>query len=388
MISQSYIQNRANDVAVHGETLTVRTLEELRKIFNRIIEDPDYDGTLRFQEFIEKENGLFEQRALAALTVVVANAYVKGLNVVDSDLRSVLESLPDADSPLPNQFFSQGSGELTDEARRRLGNRPRHQTALGVLEANAREQIDQTIRPIFRSQQGMIRNIQSTALRSEFRTAEKATRVTLAQRLMDDFANQGITGVTYSNGARHSIDNYSRMVARSSVNKSANQASLNRSAERGYDLVRINQYAGASDLCSPWQGRVYSLSGDSDKYPFFQEAIFDGETGLFHPNCGHSQSAYIPGVSEPIGELSTDREEQRILQEMGEARGNKFIYDQRQRQRTIERNIRKYKYREASSLDKGERDKAKRFVSKWQGEMRTHLDEHSFLRRRRDSEQI
>ena len=73
---------------------------------------------------------------------------------------------------------------------------------------------------------------------------------------------------------------------------------------------------------------------------------------------------------------------------MGEAKGNRFIYEQRQRQRAIERKIREWKYRKASSLDVDERRRAQRYVTKWQSNMRSHLDEHPFLRRRRDAEQI
>src|SRR5690606_37576968 len=50
-----------------------------------------------------------------------------------------------------------------------------------------------------------------------------------------------------------------------------------------------------SHNCRPWEGRVLSLSGATPGYPTLAEAQ---GSGLFHPSCTHSVSAYIPGLTE------------------------------------------------------------------------------------------
>jgi len=117
-------------------------------------------------------------------------------------------------------------------------------------------------------------------------------------------------------------------------------------------------------------------------------ATFNGSTGLWHPNCGHAYSAFIPGTSEDLGRLSDDPTEQRILDEMGEAEGNRFIYEKRQLQRRYENAIRKAKRRKATALDKAERDRLQRLISQRQARIRELIDENPFLRRRYASEQI
>lgn len=390
MISQTYIQNRGYEASEPAEKLTLAILEEIMKITNRLIDDPDYDFSDRWERFIDKQNELYRIDQIAAISTYSARAYKKSINSVDGDLNRILTTPKPADKALPiSQVFAiGGTSKVNDKAREILKDFPKHFRAAESIMASAIDDVEGMISPIFRAERDIIRRVQIQTFTNAFRQAEIPSRVDIMQDLLDDFSKNGITAVRYRNGAQMPVDNYTRMISRSVIQRSVNQASLNRLAERGYDLVRINQYAGASSLCSPWQGGIYSISGSSDKYQPLSNAIFNGKTGIYHPNCGHSQSAYIPGVSEPLGKLSTDKYEEKILNEMGEAKGNRFIYQQRQRQRAIERNIRKYKKRAASSLRKEDRLKANRFVKKWQAEQRNHLDKYKFLRRRYDAEQI
>lgn len=120
----------------------------------------------------------------------------------------------------------------------------------------------------------------------------------------------------------------------------------------GNDLVRVSAHADCSDICLPYQGNVFSISGDSKKYPSFQSAI-DG--GLYHFNCRHYTSHYFPGISdENLFDDVTDLKDKTILNR----------YDNRQKQKQYKRKAKEFddKYVKAKNL--GLDDEAKAFRKK------------------------
>ncbi|MFB7899974.1 phage minor capsid protein [Streptomyces xiamenensis] len=94
--------------------------------------------------------------------------------------------------------------------------------------------------------------------------------------------------------------------------------------------------------------------------------------GLQHPNCRHSLSAYLPGVTTAPTSASRDPDG----------------YEATQRQREIERQIRKWKRREAAALDDDQARAARAKVRAWQRAQREHLAAHPELIRKPQREQI
>jgi hypothetical protein len=92
--------------------------------------------------------------------------------------------------------------------------------------------------------------------------------------------------------------------------------------------------------------------------------------GLQHPNCRHSVSAYTPGITR-VEPAESDPEG----------------YEAGQRQRAIERNIRKHKNRAAAAVTPEAKTAANAKVRQWQGKMRDHLAQHPDLRRNPKREQ-
>ena len=166
-----------------------------------------------------------------------------------------------------------------------------------------------------------------------------------------DFLEQGIKCIVYRDGRRVNIADYVRMALRTTSARAALQGRAKRFAELGYDTVLISQYGACSKTCEPWQGRVYIddvftvWQGESDGvrgksnycgewFTLLSHAI---SGGLFHPNCRHTMGQYIHGVTqlpEPIPAEQIKRE--RELE---------------QKQRAMERNIRRLKRLEAGTLD-------------------------------------
>lgn len=184
-----------------------------------------------------------------------------------------------------------------------------------------------------------------------------------------DFLEAGINCITYRNGNKVNIASYAEMVMRTSAKRAYLTGEGARNNELGVHLVQITSYGACSDTCLPWQGKVYVddvySGGEPDgKHPLLSTAMANG---LFHPNCRHTSQPFFEGISSLPPAPDPEKVRER--------------YQAEQRQREIERNIRKYKRIEAGSTDEQNRAKARAKVQQWQDIMRKHLEENDFLRR-------
>ncbi|MET7450675.1 phage minor capsid protein [Streptomyces sp. NPDC005574] len=212
------------------------------------------------------------------------------------------------------------------------------------------------------------------------------TRRQATQDAMRAWADRGITSFTDRAGRRWQLTSYAEMAVRTSVGRAATEAHAHTLTDAGIDLVIVSDAPRECPLCRRWEGKVLSLSGDAGARTVeVEHAIEDGrmvtvdvagsldearQAGLQHPNCRHSTSAYTPGITQ-LDEPNSDPDG----------------YEAGQRQREIERHIRKYKNRAAAAVDPEAKRQANAKVRQWQGAMRGHLDAHPDLRRLRHREQ-
>jgi hypothetical protein len=150
-------------------------------------------------------------------------------------------------------------------------------------------------------------------------------------------------------------------------------------------LIMVSDSVQECALCRHFEGRVLALSGPtgdiSVPHQLTDEPITVHVTatlaeaqlqGLFHPNCRHSVSAYLPGVSRLPEQPTEDPD------------GD----EARKQQRAIERKIRHHKVSEAGALDEQARKAAGAKLRAAQAELREHLAAHPDLKRLRYREQI
>lgn len=62
----------------------------------------------------------------------------------------------------------------------------------------------------------------------------------------------------------------------------------------GWDLVKMSEHDDSCPICLPYQGRVYSLSGNSEIYPYLYDTGWDETYQNFHPNCRHYLEPFFP----------------------------------------------------------------------------------------------
>lgn len=83
---------------------------------------------------------------------------------------------------------------------------------------------------------------------------------------------------------------YARMVAITKTRQAVCEARHARLADMGLDLVRVVGRE-SKNFCSAYLGKVFSISGTSEKYPALSELPEGGPP--FHPNCSKSTAPFI-----------------------------------------------------------------------------------------------
>lgn len=204
------------------------------------------------------------------------------------------------------------------------------------------------------------------------------------QSALNEYARRGITGFVDRGGRRWGIDTYAEMSLRTAVNRAQNEGRRDQYRAHGIDLIVTSSHKGCSDLCLPYQGRILSMTGPSGPRTIedevnggtvtvevtatWAEAV---EGGYKHPNCRHTETAYIGGTPLPTP-VDTDKAE----------------YQAEQHQRYLERGIRAWRRQEAVAVTAERRRFAAGKVREWEGRVRVHLREHEWLSRRWDREVV
>lgn len=147
---------------------------------------------------------------------------------------------------------------------------------------------------------------------------------------------------------RDTIETAVARSVRTGVAQATGDISLKRMEEMDWDLVLVSAHMGARTgdggenpgNHSWWQGKIYSRSGKSKKFPPFSVTGYGTASGLSGINCRHSFGP-SDGEFNPYAGLSAQDKADKGRQ-----------YEKEQRQRTYERRIRKTK-REVLGLQAG-----------------------------------
>lgn len=107
----------------------------------------------------------------------------------------------------------------------------------------------------------------------------------------------GVTAFKDKSGAEWTLDNYADMVIRSVSQEAQNTGLLIQLGGMGHDLVQMTEHRSSCPLCAPYEGRVYSVSGNDSRYPPLKGVPgFDEGYQLMHPNCRHRLTPYVRGL--------------------------------------------------------------------------------------------
>jgi len=200
-------------------------------------------------------------------------------------------------------------------------------------------------------------------------------------------ASQGLSVINYATGRTDQLDVAMRRTVLTGVAQTTGRLTMARADEMGVDLVQTSAHAGSRPEHEPWQGKVFSRSGMSDKYPDFETETGYGEVdGLMGINCRHTFFPFFEGISEnAYNDAALDDMNSATVNLDGEKVGQ---YEASQVQRGIERKIREWK-REAGALEAASLDNTAEIakVKEWQAQMRDFIRQTK-LQRQRIREQI
>lgn len=196
------------------------------------------------------------------------------------------------------------------------------------------------------------------------------TRRRAAQTTWERFLTNGVTGFTDKGGRRWELASYVEMATRTGVAQAAVEGHMDRLQDLDIDLVIVSNAPQECPVCRPFEGEVLARTGPTGRVQVENELTGSPMTvnvkdtiagavaqGLQHPNCRHSLSAYLPGLTKPITHTADPQ---------GDA--------DRQRLRELERRLRRAKLKAAAVIDPDAKTRLDAKVRSLQAQIRDHVD--------------
>lgn len=244
-------------------------------------------------------------------------------------------------------------------------------TIAGVKDIVARDNLDMAKA----AKTNYLRTVAGTIAKvnSGMKSYEDATRDAVLE-----LADKGVSFVDYKSGAYAQADVAMRRHIRTQAVQAGSRRTLSLLEETGCDLVETTSHPRSRPDHRSWQGRIFSLSGTG--YPDFRDATGYGSVdGLCGANCKHHFGPWREGFSHRYS--PTPDEDMGLDPDVG--------YKASQRQRELERGIRKQKRRATALGASGRDNTAERLkIGKYQNKIRDHLKEHPYLARESRREQV
>lgn len=311
----------------------------------------------------------FRKRITQAIEQVLRNHFSVGVRKADIKLPQdgVNTGLPGEEPPQESQFFGTNRKKLD---------------ALIKSTKNDFEDVQQAV---YRKMDDVYRQ---TIFKTEFQLSSGAISLGKAiDKATEDFLAKGVNCIAYKdkNGEiiRYvNIADYAEMALRTASHRATLLGEGSKRDELGVHLVFVSAHANACKLCLPWQGQiliddVFSHPNDEyiakykEKYKLLSDAI---KAGLLHPNCRHMLATYFEGVTR----LPKPQDPEKALQN----------YNNEQKQRQLEREIRKRKRILAGTVEDEDQKEAKANLRQAQKNLRDFLEAHPEFKRSHRREKV
>lgn len=137
----------------------------------------------------------------------------------------------------------------------------------------------------------MVREAQK--LTDKINVIDTANRAEFEAELKRKMTEAGVVAMKTTDGKNLQLDKYVKMATQTTLKIARNKGVIEQCKVRGIDLVKMSEHFPTCSICTPLQGRVYSISGDSKEYPALS-IPFSGGYEVVHPNCKHSFMPYLP----------------------------------------------------------------------------------------------
>lgn len=206
-------------------------------------------------------------------------------------------------------------------------------------------------------------------------TADKAISDTVMK-----WQEKGFRGFKDSAGRNWKIDNYARMVIKTTTYRTFREMRTRPAEELGIDTFYYSKKSSAREMCAPLQHQIVThgpaRTENGERILSLEDYGYGKPGGCLGIHCGHMLTPFIPGANykPDLGEdVESITPEQAIENANAEAK-----------QRALERSIRssKEKLHVAEKLgDKELMDKYESKIRTQNAALKDYIDKHSFLKR-------
>lgn len=161
--------------------------------------------------------------------------------------------------------------------------------ATDMLEAN--NSIKVTARKVIRPAQ--IRGVQDRVLSEQVGRgviSGEARRAT-SKRLANEIRERLGDGRLVQAGSKtYTPEKYAELVVRTRTREAVTQGAISGATQYGIDLFRVSVHDNPCPICQSFQGKIYSLSGDTPDFP-----VLDRRPP-FHPHCKHTLTPVVESI--------------------------------------------------------------------------------------------
>lgn len=270
-------------------------------------------------------------------------------HILDQYSLQVDEVLPEA---VLNHYFG-GVDEAT-KALRDIGGKPKpisrviHEEAVGNIMDDTMMDMHAAIRTAKASAISTVTNALESVqgdIAKGLITGEP--RKVIQQHVAKSFEAEGLTAFITSDGKKLPLDFYAMTVTRSKVKTAQIEGAIQRYKENDQDLVQIVGNGDGCAVCANHQGKVVSLTGETEGFPTADEIPLP----IYHPNC---RCGIIPfsviGKSDTEIEDAKQRNSEYVPDADPRTETQKKAYEHEQEQRRKVNNEKKY-YARMKAMD-------------------------------------
>lgn len=167
-----------------------------------------------------------------------------------------------------------------------------HKEAIEILTTNLVNNFAEVNNLVGRQIEDTLREIGLDKASMKFATGQ--TIKEMQKEVKDKLLHENILGIVDKRGRIIPYTTYAEILCRSIVAETQNTSVLNISKEYDKDLVIMSNHKTSCPTCKPFENKVYSISGESDKYPPLKSIPgFKNGYNNIHPRCRHRISVYI-----------------------------------------------------------------------------------------------
>ena len=209
----------------------------------------------------------------------------------------------------------------------------------------------------------------------------KATPAEAQAQAWRELTSRGVKGFTDAKGREWNLATYVEMATRTATQRAYNASHRDRLTLAGIHYFTPSTTGRPCALCAPWEGKVLAdvgagevtepdaSNGEPVKFAVAGTIEEAYAAGYGHPNCKHTLTAYLPGVT--------------VLKPNQWTAANEQDYKNTQQLRALERAVRAAKVQAAAALTPLDKARAMRDARAGQARIRDFTAQTGLMRRNR-----